>query len=216
MSNNVLEGLIKEKDYNFKKFFFKIVFEYKLSLNELILIIYFSNQDNLEFDINKIKDITFLDKTAILESYSLLTTKNLLSIDIVKNSNGKVSELINLDNLYKAIVSDIKIVNKKNIENRIFDLFEKEFGRPLSPYELEVMNAWLKSGINDELIVGALNEATYNGVRNLRYIDKIIYEWGKKGFKTMADVKKHLTNKKEEKKQEREVLFEYNWLDDEE
>ena len=41
MSNNLLEGLIKDKDYTFKKQLFKIVKEYNLSLNELLLLIYF-------------------------------------------------------------------------------------------------------------------------------------------------------------------------------
>ena len=62
------------------------------------------------------------------------------------------------------------------------------------------------------MIVGALKEAVYNQVTNLRYIDKILYEWSKKGFKTMEDVNKHLENK--EKQNDRKELFDYNWLDD--
>jgi DNA replication protein DnaD len=57
----------------------------------------------------------------------------------------------------------------------------------------------LKSGMNEDLIIGALKEATYNGVSNLRYIDKIIYEWGKKGFKNMNDVNNHLNKEKMKK-----------------
>ena len=65
--------------------------------------------------------------------------------------------------------------------------------------EYELISAWISSGINEELILGALKEATYNGVSNLRYIDKIIFEWGKKGFKTMEDVNKHLKEKNHDK-----------------
>ena len=100
----------------------------------------------------------------------------------------------------------------KNTEKQdIFSIFEQEFGRTLSPMECELINAWINSGINEELVIGALKEATYNGVNNLRYIDKIIYEWGKKGFKTMDDVNKHLKNK--EKKDYTDDGFDYNWLD---
>ena len=48
MSNSILEGLIKEKDYTFKKLLFKLIKDFDLTLEELLLLIYFINQDNLE------------------------------------------------------------------------------------------------------------------------------------------------------------------------
>ena len=81
--------------------------------------------------------------------------------------------------------------------------------------EYEIINAWLEHNYSEELIIGALKEAVYNGVRNLRYIDKILYEWNKKGFKTMNDVNNHL-EKREIREKEDSELFDYNWLDDEE
>ena len=42
---------------------------------------------------------------------------------------------------------------------------------------------------------------------NLKYIDKILHEWVKKGYKTLNDVKKK--NKKEKDAD----IFEYDWLD---
>lgn len=80
--------------------------------------------------------------------------------------------------------------------------------------DLEIINGWLSTGTSEEMVIGALKEAVYNGVTNLRYIDKIIYEWGKKGFKNMDEVKVHLENRKEENKSA--DLFDYNWLDDDE
>jgi len=60
------------------------------------------------------------------------------------------------------------------------------------------------------LISAALKEATYSGVLNLRYINKIIYEWRKKGIKSPKDLKnKQRKMKKEEKDEE---LFDYDWL----
>ena len=66
--------------------------------------------------------------------------------------------------------------------------------------------------------MGALREAVYNGVTNFKYIDRIIYEWEKKGFKTMDDVSKHLMSRRENKsnnesisKTEQEVA-DYDWV----
>ena len=44
MSNKILEGLIKEKDYNLKKLLFKIVKDFDLNVNEFMLLIYFMVQ----------------------------------------------------------------------------------------------------------------------------------------------------------------------------
>lgn len=42
----------------------------------------------------------------------------------------------------------------------------------------------------------------YKGVFKLNYIDKILYEWGKKGIKSIQDIEKEKIkfNKKEEKR----------------
>ena len=112
-------------------------------------------------------------------------------------------------------ISDIVTLDTKEEDSNsnIFSLFEKEFGRTLSPMEYEIINAWFDSGYSEELITLALKEATYNGVSNLRYNDKIIYEWGKKGIKTKEDVEKD--RKKFKSNSKKKELFDYDWLNDE-
>ena len=122
-------------------------------------------------------------------------------------------EKVNFDGLYKKIVNLIVNENKTSKVDTIYDLFEKEFNRTLSPVEFELIGAWLDSGIDEELLNLALKEAVYNGVFNLKYVDKIIYEWTKKGIKTKEDVEKDkekFRNSKEIKKE----LFDYDWLND--
>lgn len=215
MSNNILEGLIKAKDYTFKRQLFKIVDDYNLNINELLLLIYFMNLDTPTLNIPEIKTETLLSEKNILESFSLLSSKGLLTIKMEKGKDGKVNEVLDLSNLYKAMVSEINLNIKKKTESNIFEIFEKEFSRPLSPMEYEMINAWISSGMDEEMIIGALKEATFNGVSNLRYIDRIIYEWGKKGFKNMNDVKAHMENRNKKSKKDEPVLFDYNWLEDE-
>ena len=78
--------------------------------------------------------------------------------------------------------------------------------------ECEIINAWLDN-YSEELINEALKEAVWNNVKTLRYMDKILFEWGKKGIKNKEDVEK---NKKERNEDKKEELFEYNWLEDDE
>ena len=54
--------------------------------------------------------------------------------------------------------------------------------------EYEIIKGWLNDKFSEELIIAALKEAVYNGATNLRYIDKVLYEWNRKGYKSINDI----------------------------
>ena len=88
----------------------------------------------------------------------------------------------------------------RNVEDStIFEVIQKEFGRTLSPMEFEISKAWLDNGMDEDLIKEAIKEASFNGVSNLRYIDRILYEWGKNNIKTVQDVEKNRNKRRVEK-----------------
>ncbi len=205
--------LIKEKQYVLSTSFIKALKKLKLNIDECLLLIYFNNNANPAFNIEKITEELNLTSDEVLNNFNSLITKNLISIKSIKDENNKLTEIISLDEFYKNILEIIEEKNEVIKENNIFETFENELGRTLSPMEYEIINGWLSTNTSEELIIGALKEAVYNGVSNFRYIDKIIYEWNKKGFKTMKDVNNHL-EKKDEKKYD--DLFDYDWLNDEE
>lgn len=213
MSNNLLEKMIKRKDYVFKPELFILIKEFNLTLEELLLLIYFMNQDIPTFDVEQINKVTNITINKILDCFTNLTNKGLINLKMVNDGN-KVLETIDLDFTYKAMVSlvDVSKEEEKNSSN-IYEIFENEFSRTLSPIEYELINDWLNKNISEDLIKGALKEAIYNGVTNFRYIDKIIYEWSKKGFKTMDDVNNHLKSRNSDNKDVKEI-GDYNWLDE--
>ena len=131
----------------------------------------------------------------------------------MKRVNKVLTETINLDSLYEKLAFSLNQVEEKEDSN-LYSVFETEFGRTLSPMEYEIINSWKDNGYTEELIILALKEATYNGVSNLRYIDKIIYEWGKKGIKTKEDVEKNRKQFKSNNTTKKE-LFDYDWLNNE-
>ena len=212
MNSSFLEQYVKAKDYVLRKELFPLIWEYKLNLEEVLLLIYFMNEDVPTFDVEQINKITMISVNKILDSFTSLTNKGLISIDVIKENSG-VKEVVNLDPIYKCMIDGLMKNNKKVVNNNIFEKFEKEFSRTLSPMEYEIINDWLDKNISEALILGALKEATYNGVNNLRYIDKIIYEWNKKGFKNMEDVNNHLRNRNTSDKSVKEIS-DYNWLDE--
>ena len=212
MNSSFLEQYVKAKDYVLRKELFPLIWEYKLNLEEVLLLIYFMNEDVPTFDVEQINKITMISVNKILDSFTSLTNKGLISIDVIKENSG-VKEVVNLDPIYKCMIDGLMKNNKKVVNNNIFEKFEKEFSRTLSPMEYEIINDWLDKNTSEELILGALKEATYNGVNNRRYIDKIIYEWNKKGFKNMEDVNNHIRNRNTSDKSVKEIS-DYNWLDE--
>ena len=77
--------------------------------------------------------------------------------------------------------------------------------------EYEIIKAWLED-YDEETIKLAVKEASFNGVSNLRYIDKILHEWQKKGIKNEQDIindrKKHQSLKTVKK------VMDYDWLNE--
>jgi len=194
--------------------FIKEAFELELSLPEFLLLLYFENSDDLLLDFDLISKKLKISKESILEAFNSLLSKKLINLVSEKNESGKRTDKILLDNFYNNIKETKKKEKTSKLKEDIFSTFEQEFRRPLSGIEFEIIKAWLEKMYSEELILAALKEAIYNGATNIRYIDTILHEWNKKGFKSKEDVDNHMKNKYDEKKLEETNLFEYNWLDD--
>ena len=204
----------KSQKYITNNLFVKKAIALKLSLEEFIMLTYFDNDYNSYLNMDELSKNIGLSSEKAYETFTSLLSKKLIDVKTEKDIEGRMIEKVCLDNFYTMIVEEKQNIIKEEKKTDIYAEFEKEFARPITSMEYEIIGAWLEHNYSEELIVGALKEAVYNGVRNLRYIDKILYEWNKKGFKTMEDVNNHLI-KREPKKEESE-LFDYNWLDDEE
>ena len=190
-----------------------------ISLEELVFLMYLCNLKDNVFNPKKISEDLNIKNTQVLTYISSLSDKNLISIDTKKNDKNVISDIINLDGYYsKLSLLIMDVFNHVDVENsNIFEIIEKEFGRTLSSMEYEIIRAWLNNNISEELIKEALKEAVFNGVSNLRYIDKILYEWGKLGIKNKEDVeknrKKH-NEKKSDNKDNVDIDIDWNWFDD--
>ena len=213
LKSKLMEQLNNENHYTISKYVLVYAKKNKLDVNSLMLLIYFLNHKNKAIFNYKqiIDDLTFNEKE-LLESISILKDKKILTIEMEKNESGILEERINISSFYDIIFSEFlnEEENKKQ-DNDLFSTFEKEFGRSLSPMEYEIINSWLESKIDKELILSALKEAVFNGVNNLRYIDKILFEWNKKGIKKASDVKQSIKKEEEEKQ---ENYYEYDWLNE--
>ena len=208
-------ALWKEHYLVLPTFLVSILKKFSLGFEDFLLLSYFWNYKEEVFDVQNIANVLRLTENEVLLSFNNLLTKKLIGLNTKKDGNGRIIEIINLENLYQEIAIMFQSEKKEEEKQDIFSIFEQEFGRPISSMEYEIINGWLEKDFSEELILGALKEAVYNGVSNLRYIDKILYEWQRKGYKSMNEVSKdnfHRTSSND--KSETKELFDYNWLED--
>ncbi len=197
----------------------------KLGLNEqdviVVLQIFRELQKGNEFptptEISQ--HLTFGDDKCI-QILQKLIQKNLLIIEESNNEKNQLSEVYNFNPLWEKLLITDKDKEAKENEGTIFILFEQEFGRPLSPFEIETINAWLdEDRIIPALIKAALRESVLMGKLNFKYIDRILREWKRKGIKTVEQArnegKSFRSNqvKKQYEPEKRDSSVYFNWLD---
>ena len=211
MFNKVME-LIKTRDINIPGLLFFNHSKLNLDYEQLYFLIYLLNLDNLEFDISKFSKELNKKPKEIIKVISDLDEKEIISLDITKN-NDDVKEMINLNAFYKKLT--YLIIDEEEKQEEKVDIvkeFEKVFKRELIGREKHIITAWKQAGYQDSFLLAGLKEAEYNGEFSLTYIDTILDNWDKQGFKTEEDI----NNSKQSNPKEDEISFievdESDWI----
>lgn len=190
-----------------------------LTLKDFLVFLKLLNTSCECFDCSKIAKNLGLTEEDVMTSFNNLIVKGFIEYKTIRE-NGMIKEIISLDKFYNSIALKLANQNKKEVSNNIYDIFQKELVRSLSPTEYEYINNWLEKGLSENLIIGALKEAVLSGVKNFRYIDRVLFDWQKKGYRSMNDVeaaKKKITNVPEEISSNNDTnseYFDYDWLND--
>ena len=198
--------LMKMRSYQIPSFIFNNYKKLKMTEKELIVLIYMYNSQ-VYLNPKAISDDLNIKIENVLDIVESLEEKNIIKIDAIDKDNLRC-EMINYDSLYEKCAF---LLDSKKDNNDIYSKYEKELGRPLSPMESEIISKWLEE-YDEELIILALKEAIYNGTTNFRYIDRIIFEWHKKGIKTEKDI---IENRKKYKNDKKNIEIEdIDWLNE--
>lgn len=205
--------LLKQRDYIVPRFLIEKYKTLGISSDDVILLIYLINQNTpIICDYQKISSDLNIDLMEVMTRITELKTKKIIEVELKKNALSKLEEYINLDLLYNKVFLNFidEKENKQEDNSNVFSKFESELGRPLSPFEYEFLNAWLEQ-YNKDIIIEALKEAVISGVVTIRYIDRILYDWDKKGINTLEKLEKNQKKHKEKKNIDVEVP-DYDWL----
>lgn len=146
------------------------------------------------------------------------------------SNEGIRYERYSLNPLWEKLVDQFLMNNnhsngmkKEADETDLYTCFEREFGRPLSPFECETLAMWMDDDHHDPIIIkAALREAVMSGKLNFRYIDRILFEWKKNGIKTIEQAKTQGHKFRQKQTQNQKIKVEpqqpssvpfYNWLE---
>ena len=219
MKETIINDLLRGRNIVIPLHFLKYYKNLDIDMDVFVFLMYLYNLgDKVLFDPNKFSKELNIDLSTVMNYVSLLTGKGLLKVDVVKNDKNLMEEVIVLDDFYnKFTYITLDEYTEDNSNSTIFSLIESEFGRTLSPIEVNIINAWLEHHFSEDLIKEALKEAVFNGVSNLKYIDRILYEWEKNGVKTIEDVEKRRKEFQKNKEKDSNIdidIVDWDWFDE--
>jgi len=209
--DNVI-NLIKDKPIFIPRILLNNYKLLNISDEELIIIMVIMDfGEKVLYNPEEFAKVINTNRQNVMKNISNLCTKGILTIDMEKKNN-KTYEYISLDLLYEKLANIISDNKEKEIDTSIFTVFENELGRMLSPMEYEKIKEWVTSVDSEELITCALREAVMNGINNFNYIDRILDNWKKKGYKNKNDIIRD--KEKYHTKKEKIQVYDTDWLNE--
>ena len=134
---------LMEKRFTLSAHLIEVALAKKLSLTEFLLLMYFEDTSDKTFDVNTITSNLSLNETEVLNAFNHLLELNLIKLDSSKDKANRRCEVISLEPMYNILLEEKENVRKEENKQNIFDMFQHELGRNISPMEYEIINAWL-------------------------------------------------------------------------
>ena len=137
----------------------------------VVLLIDYCNEKHIDISMDVLEKKARLKKEELERVIATLCAKKYLEI-LASSKNVKFS----LDGLF-----DIDVAHEQRvIDVPLFEVFESEFGRPLSQKEMQKVSEWNKT-FDRKMILYALREASAYQKVNMTYIETILKNWKEKG-----------------------------------
>ena len=186
---------LSSKKFVFNSFILEKLDKFKLTKEELLLMIYFLNSENISFDIEEITKCLKISKANVLSSLNMLIEKNLIELKTDNSKKGNIREYVSLNKFYEYLDESKETNNEER--NVIIKYMKDKIALEPNDIEAEFISVWLDRGFSQDYIKSVIDRAVLDNKRDIRYIDKLLYE--------------STQNSNNEPKSE---LFDYNWLDE--
>jgi DNA replication protein len=170
----------------------------------LIQLLAFTTQEDKEFPtVEEIQARLSSSQEQVIKALQKLLKEHWISIEErIDPISGIQYERYDLEGIFTKLSLYLHdemrkqvLLNKKTEPKEgkdIYSIIEREFARPLTPMELEMVTNWLdKDRYKDELILAALKEAVFAGKVHFNYLDRILLEWSRNRVFTVEQAKEH-------------------------
>lgn len=141
-----------------------------------------------------------INSQTLFATIQSLQDKKMLEIKQRRDGQGQLTDFYDFNLFYQKLIALLdgkaaKVVESKSQAdtNNIYDQIQVEFGRALSPIEIETITQWINNDhFAPDLIRLALKEAVLNQAYNLKYMDRILLNWQQRNLTTAAQVENSL------------------------
>lgn len=141
-----------------------------------------------------------INSQTLFATIQSLQDKKMLEIKQRRDGQGQLTDFYDFSLFYQKLIALLdgkaaKVVETKSQAdtNNIYDQIQVEFGRSLSPIEIETITQWINNDhFAPDLIRLALKEAVLNQAYNLKYMDRILLNWQQRNLTTAAQVENSL------------------------
>lgn len=148
-----------------------------------------------------------IDVLAVKGTIASLIEKKLLNVERVFDPRlGEWINIFTFDKLFDKLAELWAYEKARQEENsnkgivdktlgQLYQAFEKEFGRLLTPFESSQIAEWYHGDkFSPELILEALKRAVLRGVFNFKYIDSILRDWSRNKISTAKQAEEYERN----------------------
>ena len=161
---------------------------HKIGLDEtdavIIIKLHYLLQQHITFiHPQKLSNMLSISGSTTTKRINNLIDAGYISMELVKNGNGKETESFNLDNVIERIVKtnyEEKLSERDEPvtkEAELVNLFETEFRKPLSVLDIQTITKWLNEDhYSFDEIKHALFEAAKARKLSIRYVDAILLQ----------------------------------------
>lgn len=179
----------------------QLIFNYaKIGMNEtelvIVLQLIYHMQSSSEMpSFETLSKSTTLSEQQVAQAIQGLIQKDLLTV-IVNHQAPPYGETFSLSHIEERLMEEDKQESiyeetKQLNFNELFERFEVQFGRPLTPIEMQTLTQWMDTDHHSPaLINAALDEAAAHNKFSFKYIDRILLNWKKRNVQTIDDSKK--------------------------
>lgn len=236
MTNNRLRFWTEQRQLSVPQLFFQCYKQLNIYDEEAMMLLHMMNFQEQGKDFptpSEISTVMHISTHTVTTKLQRLLQHGFLALQQGIDEQGKIFEKYTLYPLWEKVCEHYEKrelaeqeQQEKSQESDVFQMFEQELGRLLSPIEIETIGMWIDEDAHTPaLIKEALKEAVIAGKLSLRYIDRILFEWKKKNIQTVQQAKvqsaqfrtttqSRIVPQPAEKAQPTEQFEFYNWLEE--